>query len=144
MDLAEVIARASIRDTLATYNHGGDAGDLTTLARCFAPAGVLELIGGENATGPAGVIALLSSVTSSEGKPWRWHEPSQPYIRHHVSNVRITVESPERATSASYFAVLTSQGLDHWGRYRDVLVPVDGRWLFAHRQVRVDHRDEGS
>jgi hypothetical protein len=39
---------------------------------------------------------------------------------------------------SSYFAVHTDVGLDHWGRYRDVLVPVSGRWLFAHRSIGVD------
>jgi hypothetical protein len=34
--------------------------------------------------------------------------------------------------------VHTDIGLDHWGRYRDVLVLVQDRWLFAHRRVQVD------
>ena len=29
-------------------------------------------------------------------------------------------------------------GADHWGRYRDVLTPLDGEWLLAHRRVTVD------
>ena len=35
-------------------------------------------------------------------------------------------------------AALTNIGVDHWGRYRDVLVPVDGRWLFASREAVAD------
>jgi hypothetical protein len=34
--------------------------------------------------------------------------------------------------------VLTNIGVDHWGRYRDVLVPVENRWLFASRQAIAD------
>ena len=40
----------------------------------------------------------------------------------------------DRVEVSSYFAVHTDVGLDHWGRYRDVLIPVDGRWLFASPQ----------
>ncbi|MFI6315604.1 hypothetical protein ACIBEK_36310 [Nocardia fusca] len=42
--------------------------------------------------------------------------------------------------TAAYFQVLGPQGLDHWGRYRDLLVPHEGRWRFRHRLVRVDAR----
>ena len=44
----------------------------------------------------------------------------------------------DRVEVSSYFAVHTDIGLDHWGRYRDVLFPVEGRWLFAHRRISVD------
>jgi hypothetical protein len=67
-----------------------------------------------------------------------------PFTRHHVSSILLYDITPERAGADSYFAVLTSDGLDHWGRYRDVLVPGDGRWLLAHRLVRVDARRPGS
>ena len=59
-------------------------------------------------------------------------------IRHHVSNLRIEVESPEVARGASYFFVVTDRGPDHWGRYRDEYVCRDGRWLFRHRRARLD------
>jgi len=32
----------------------------------------------------------------------------------------------ERIRTSAYFAVLTAAGLDHWGRYRGVLVPAEG------------------
>ena len=44
----------------------------------------------------------------------------------------------DRVEVSSYFAVHTDVGLDHWGGYRDVLKPVDGRWLFVHRRIGVD------
>jgi hypothetical protein len=34
-------------------------------------------------------------------------------------------------------------GLDHWGRYTDRFVRVDGTWLFAQRSVRVDGATPG-
>jgi hypothetical protein len=49
-----------------------------------------------------------------------------------------TCGSPGPNETAAYFQVTTQRGLDHWGRYRDVLVPVGDRWLFQHRLVAVD------
>jgi hypothetical protein len=59
-------------------------------------------------------------------------------VRHHVSSIRFGSVASDRVEVSSYFAVHTDVGLDHWGRYRDVLVPVDGRWLFARRRITVD------
>jgi hypothetical protein len=44
----------------------------------------------------------------------------------------------DRVEISSYFAVHTDIGLDHWGRYRDILIPVGDQWLFAHRRISVD------
>jgi hypothetical protein len=64
-------------------------------------------------------------------------------IRHHVSNLTLTVESATAATGACYFLAVTEHGVDHWGRYRDQFVPDGDRWLFAHRTVRTDGRTPG-
>jgi len=34
--------------------------------------------------------------------------------------------------------VVTHIGLDHFGRYRDTLVPDGGTWLIRHRKVSTD------
>ena len=36
---------------------------------------------------------------------------------------------------SSYFTVLTQDGLDHFGRYRDSFVHLEGRWFIRHRVV---------
>ena len=61
-----------------------------------------------------------------------------PMLRHYATNVIITVSSPTEATAASSFFVVAETGLDHWGRYRDQLVPDGERWRFARRLVRTD------
>ena len=61
-----------------------------------------------------------------------------PLIRHYTSNLSIDVIGPDEANARCYFLALTETGVDHWGRYRDELVPVDDRWRFAHRFVRTD------
>ena len=42
--------------------------------------------------------------------------------------------------AARLAAVLTDRGLDHWGRYVDEFIRVDGEWRIAHRRVSVDGR----
>jgi len=48
------------------------------------------------------------------------------------------VESPDEARVACYFTVFSEIGLDHFGRYRDVFVPVGDDWLIRHRFVSTD------
>lgn len=132
----ELEVRESVRQTLADYTAATDRFDLAALAACFAPSGVLEFTGGAHPlTGPAAIQAGLAAAMSSEGDPQR-RRPS--HVRHHVSSVRFGTVSAERVAVSSYFAVHTDIGLDHWGRYRDVLVHAGQRWLFDHRRISVD------
>lgn len=59
-------------------------------------------------------------------------------VRHNVTNIRFTEMTPQRAQVACYFTVVTEIGLDHYGRYRDVFVPVGNEWLIQHRFVSTD------
>jgi hypothetical protein len=143
IELAELAIREAVRDTLVRYNHAGDRGRLDELAAQFTPDGILEVTGGERMAGRTAIVAGLGGVVRHlrdgavpDGPP--------PLVRHHVSSVLIHDVTPERAEADSYFAVLTRDGLDHWGRYRDVLVPCEGRWLLSHRRVRTDAQAPGS
>jgi hypothetical protein len=136
MDGWELAIRESVRQTLADYTAATDRFDLSALAACFAADGVLEFTGGhEPLVGPAEIELGLGKALGGEPDPAR-RRPS--HVRHHVSSVRFGAVSRDRVEVNSYFAVHTDIGLDHWGRYRDVLVPVDGRWLFARRRISVD------
>ena len=75
MEMWELAARESVRQTLADDNAGTDRNRIADVAACFAPDGL---------------------------------------------------------------AALTNIGVDHWGRYRDVLVPVGDSWLFASREASAD------
>ena len=70
--------------------------------------------------------------------------PAPTHVRHHVSSVRFGSVARDRVEVSSYFAVHTDVGLDHWGRYRDELICVDDRWLFASRRIGVDGFSAGS
>lgn len=135
MELWELVARERVRDTYASYNHAGDRFRLAELAACFANDGVLKIKGGATGTGPAEIQELLSGARDDDAVS---AGREVPQIRHFVANLAFTRVTPERVESSAYFQVLTQHGPDHWGRYRDVLVPVGERWLFAHRLVAVD------
>ena len=142
MELWELVARESCRDTLAQYTHAGDRYLLDEFAcsllrgrRARDPrqrpragtAGHHGAFGG----GTAALRARQAARTQAPGTTRR-------VVRHNVTNIRFESVSPSEATVASYFTVFTEVGPDHMGRYRDRLVPVGDRWLIAHRFVSVD------
>ena len=62
-------------------------------------------------------------------------------MRHHISNVTITVTGPRDTGEhgASYWLVIGNAGPDSSGRYRDTYRrDPDARWQFATRMVRAD------
>ena len=134
MEIWELVAREQIRDTLARYNWAGDAGRLDDLAETFCADGVLELRGFEPLRGRAEIVAFLGGVTGNIAAS----VDVKPIVRHNVANVSFTGLTPEQAHVSSYFTVVTHVGLDHVGRYRDILVPDADTWLIKHRKVSTD------
>ena len=139
MDLWELAAREAIRETVSLYAHYADSGRFAEYAELFAVDGVLDIRGEAPLEGRAAIRAYLDGV----GADLRVASTNAPMIRHHVSNLTITVSSPTSATGACYFLAVTEHGVDHWGRYRDLYVPEDDRWLFERRTVRTDGRTPG-
>ena len=138
MDVWELVARERIRDTIARYAHLVDRGRIDELVALFTEDATLEAGDGPPVRGRDAIRAVFL------GTGRRLASAAAPLIRHHVSNVLIDVESPDAATASSYFLAITDHGPDHWGRYRDRLVPAGDRWLFQHRRVRTDGRASGS
>jgi hypothetical protein len=136
MNVSQLVIRESVRQTLADYTAATDRFDLTALAACFTADGVLEFTGSaEPLTGPAAIEAGLREAMTRTPEVDR-RLPS--HVRHHVSSVRFASVSTGQVEVSSYFVVFTDVGVDHWGRYRDVLAPVGDRWLFEHRRINVD------
>jgi len=140
MDSGELIAREMIRNLVAAYAHGADRGRFDEVAGLFAPTGELELPDGRRCTGPAAIQTFLEAT----GRALAGTGAARGGLRHHVSSHRIVVESADAAVGYAYFLVVGERGPDHWGRYADRYVHVDGRWLFAGRRVRVDGRAASS
>ena len=134
MEMWELAVRESVRQTLADYTAGTDRNRITDVAACFAPNGSLKFTGGEPMIGPEAIVAGLGTQVD------RFAAGPVPltHVRHHVSSVRFGAVARDRVEVSSYFLALTNIGVDHWGRYRDVLVPLDGRWLFASREAVAD------
>ncbi|OBG99239.1 hypothetical protein A5697_13985 [Mycobacterium sp. E3251] len=140
MQMWELVARERIRDTLARYNWSGDAGRLEDLAETFCADGVLEIRGVEPLRGRSAIVAFLGGITGNVAAGAR----VKPVVRHNVTNVLFTALHADRAEVSSYFTVYTNAGLDHFGRYRDTLVPDGDAWLIRHRKVSTDWAAPGS
>jgi SnoaL-like domain len=134
VEIWELVAREHIRDTLARYNWSGDAGRLDELADTFCADGVLEIRGLKPLRGRSEIVAFLGGVTSNVARS----TDVKPIVRHNVANVLFTAVTPDEARVSCYFTVVTHIGLDHVGRYRDVLVPDGDTWRIKHRKVSTD------
>jgi hypothetical protein len=137
MELWELSAREHIRDTLAAYNWSGDAMRLTELAATFCEDGVLEVRGAAPLPGRAAIVDFLSGAVESPNGAAQ-QSGVRRIVRHNVTNIRFTEVTPQQARVSCYFTVVTEIGLDHYGRYRDVFVPVGEDWLIRHRFVSTD------
>ena len=135
----EVAAREGVRETIVRYAHLVDGGRFDDLLELFTEDAILEAGTRPAAHGRAAIRALFvetgARLSAAQGRP---------FIRHHVSTIDVDVQGPDAARARSYFLALTDGGPDHWGRYHDRLVRVDGRWLFQHRRVRTEGRTAGS
>jgi hypothetical protein len=140
MELWELVARERVRDTLARYNWSGDALQLAELALAFCEDGWLEIRGQEPLRGRDAIVAFLGG-RFADAPP---ASGVKRIVRHNLTNVRFLDLTPDRCRVASYFAVMTEIGLDHYGRYRDTFVPVGDEWLIRHRLVSTDWRAPGS
>jgi hypothetical protein len=130
VELWELVAREQVRHTISSYTFGGDRGRLDELAATFAPDGVLQIEEDDVSTGRDAIVERLSRVVAMDRHPVHMH--------HHISGTHFRSVSPAIIEVSSYFLVVTEIGADHWGRYRDELVPVGERWLFARRRVTTD------
>ncbi len=136
MQMSELAIRESVRQVLSDYTAATDRFDLHSLAACFAADGVFEFTGGDQALkGPA---AIESGLAVAMSRPRDEARMSPTFVRHHVSSIRFGSVTANHVEVSSYFVVYTDIGPDHWGRYRDVLVPENSRWVFAHRRIAVD------
>jgi SnoaL-like domain len=134
MEIWELVARERIRDTLARYNWSGDAGRLDVLADTFCADGVLEIRGFEPLRGRSEILSFLGGVTGNVAGT----TDVKPIVRHNVANLLFDDVTRDHAQVSCYFTVVTHIGLDHIGRYRDVLVPDGEIWRIRHRKVSTD------
>jgi SnoaL-like protein len=152
MEMWELVARESIRDRIARWNAKGDAGKLTEMVEVLAPDVEFQAANSPVLHGRDAVLAFLGGVhEEGDGKSERatnaastgryLPQGARPSIRHFTGTTQIDFTSQTTATVRTYYAVLSSFGLDHWGRYLDEFSLVDGSWLISRRTVTTDGID---
>lgn len=126
----ENMARAAIRHTQSIYNNCGDRGRVDDLLKAFTPEGVLD-IGTEAFTGRESIKTFLSNVAT--GKTTTDLVGS----RHHLTTSLVEFEGDDAAQGWTYFFVMRRGTVVQEGTYIDRFMKTDGRWLIAHRRVKM-------
>jgi len=124
---------AAVQLTIGRYVHASDEGRLDDLAELFTADGVLAPPGLPECRGRAEIKAFVAASRRS-----RDDVAGLGRIHHHVSSIMVEVVAPDLARAACYFLAVSARGPDHWGIYRDELVPEDdGAWRFRRRAVAI-------
>jgi hypothetical protein len=137
--VSDLLAREEIRDLVVRYNSYGDSGLFDRMLELFVPDAVVE-IGGEVHEGLDAIREALSRVPARTSKAGG--HPA--YLRHCTATHQIDLVDETTATGRCYFFVLTSIGLDHWGRYLDEYLVANNEWRFGRRRVLTDAHSQES
>ena len=151
MELWELVARESIRDRIARWNANGDAGRVSEMVKVLAPTVEFQAGDGPLIHGRDAVEAYMGGVRASKPAGPETEAPvhmgryvaegGRPSLRHFTGTTVIDLLSPTSARVRTYYAVLSSFGLDHWGRYLDEFEVVDDTWLIIKRTVTTEGVD---
>lgn len=145
MGPSELTAREQVRDLIARYTWAADRGRFDEVADCFAEQGVLDVGDhGGRWTGRTEIARQLTSVAARVAERADTTGARPGPVHHHVSSTQLSDITGSSMSARSYFLVITSVGVDHWGRYLDNLEREEDRWVFAERIVRVDGHDPAS
>jgi len=133
MQAWEIEARVAVQKLLTDYGRNVDSGRLERLAALFTEQCHYDM-GGELLVDRPAILrqgervrAMFRDAPNIGGR-----------VRHHMTPGSIEFVSATEAKVTSYFITMGHSGPDHWGIYRDVVVRVDGQWLFARRVVTVE------
>ena len=138
MDAWEVEARGEIAAVVTAYNALGDRGRFDELLALFADSATMDIGDGSSYEGRAGIERIFTGTRDSV------RDGSGPaFLQHHTTPVHVSFEDGDHASGDAYFTVMSDQGIDHWGRYHDTYLRVEGAWCFGSRRVRVDGRTPG-
>ena len=147
MTLDELLARESIRQTMANYTMAGDRLRVADFAAAFTDDAILESDGVPAADafryeGRSAVASWLSRWSSpSKAVPT---SPQASFVRHHLSTSQIEITADDEARARTYWVAYTDIGPDHAGYYLDQFRKTGEHWLIAHRRVRLDWRSPDS
>ena len=137
MNDAELRTRVGVADLLASYQFFVDAGKIRTVSQLFTEDAVFKN-NAEEHVGPQGVLDFFVSVKDS------FINSGLLPARHYLSSIRVDPRPDGSASTYSCFQFVGTKGLDHWGTYRDEVVPVGDGWKFQRREAIVEGYAEGS
>ncbi|HJL76460.1 MAG TPA: nuclear transport factor 2 family protein [Acidimicrobiales bacterium] len=138
MDAWEVEARVEIAALVVAYNALGDRGRFDELLALFADDATMDIGDGTTYEGRDGIERIFTGTRDSV------RDGSGPaFLQHHTTPVHVAFDGPDAASGDAYFTVMSDVDIDHWGRYRDTYLRIDGTWRFGSRRVRVDGRTPG-
>ncbi len=131
--------RAEIENLSNKYMVAVDAGDIDTVMSTWAEDGVLEWVYGIE-HGKEAIRKAMSGFGGARRIEIPEGATSRPRTRHQIINHVIDVDGDTARTTAYWFALTNNTPqkdvqLLYFGHYEDVLVRVNGKWLFKHRKV---------
>ena len=143
-----MLARESIRQTMAKYTLAGDRLHLDEFLAVFTTDAILESEGvaAEDAFRYEGIEQISQWINRWTHRAGDERAPTHQatFVRHHLSTSLIDVTGPETAKASTYWTAYTDIGPDHCGYYIDHFRKTGGHWLLAHRRVRLDWRSPQS
>lgn len=147
MTVEELIARESIRHTMACYTIAGDRLRCDDFVAVFTENALFESDGVPEQDafcyeGREAIRAWMNRWGKGTDAPADAKKAS--FVRHHLSTSQIEFTDHETAKARTYWVAYTDIGPDHCGYYLDVFKKSGERWLIAHRKVRMDWRAPNS
>ena len=125
-------------DLLHRYGHCYDEGDLDAMAACFTEDGVFTIEGAIGSV-PA-VMSGRAEIRRAMGE--RKAATASAQRRHIITNVILDEDGDGRIRAACYLLLGSTEDgtlrLPVTGRYTDLLVRVEDRWLIQDRLLRLD------
>ncbi|MFB7503937.1 nuclear transport factor 2 family protein [Streptomyces broussonetiae] len=136
--LERLLAERACERVITDFVHRLDLGEPASVAGLFTEDGSWQWPppgDGRRVTGREALAAYFGS------------RPADRLSRRFLSNVLVTVTGPDTATAVSYFATYRVDGYEggmvpagppvQVGQYEDSFRRADGRWLLAHRVLRL-------
>lgn len=147
MTLEELLARESIRKTLARYTMAGDRLQVEEFISVFTEDGVLESDGVSppddfRYEGRDAIAEWMSCWLREAEEGTSVHEAT--FVRHHLGTCLIDMTAQDTAKVRTYWTAYTDIGPDHCGYYVDTFRKAGQDWLIARRKIRLDWRSPHS
>jgi hypothetical protein len=147
MTIDELLARESIRKTMAAYNIHLDRARIEDFLQVFTEDALFEYQAPEPGGGfrNEGREAIRRWATGSNSPTKRPEGRIAPtFVRHNLTTSLIEMTGPDTARARTYWHVYTQIGPDHCGVYSDIYRKTGEDWLIAERRIRLDWRAPNS